>query len=637
MTLKRHFLALLLESFAFSHGNRSPSRLVFAGLFSAYFMLFLYLELPPPACRVASLVPAALVAAAKLVLLFGRRCLNATLEISPSEPDAADRPLYISPYIWQFAPLLADPAAPVDLVVSDLIASGVDQGELLELLDYVQSAGAPLLAAAEPPDARPVALFVACGRVVRLPFSHATLAAFFPLEHTVPFILAAGALQFASGWLVLGLAAQFHAAEKWWVAVILGLSTFSVLFPSPFDVYMVKQNDCWNGAGRALALTVCAGAWQIALACRAARTNLGYWSFNWAIVVPYIFVLSRFAIHLLPIWTFFGFLSHPKMWLNALLESINRYAFGQAGVISYVHWITQLLRGVLSVGAIWVFLLINGNKGAISGVAFAVSTVINLAVLFDPRRNWKVYLLYPAIATLAVCLFSLLSANVDLEILATIAVVFLLLSDVLLPQLSVRNTFWSLIFQLWPVPIIGTQVRWWLSSVLWAIPFAFFLSPTDQPALLVAFVATHAIHKAHTSRHFFAIACVIALYTFPSEFDLTTRPLNFLFALLIVTKYESFSAAAHLITHTHCWDDDYDEILIWVFWRLTMVFPILDSIYKIPGLLWSLLTGSLPCLFRLRILPCPLVQPPLFLLRLAHRHPPFLTQHKIFNHRRLPR
>jgi hypothetical protein len=74
--------------------------------------------------------------------------------------------------------------------------------------------------------------------------------------------------------LTLSLSDEFEGRERWWIAIILAATAYSILAPPLVDPYVSKPNDCWTGLGRAVPITIISAAWRLTLLSRGEVTAL---------------------------------------------------------------------------------------------------------------------------------------------------------------------------------------------------------------------------------------------------------------------------------------------------------------------------------------------------------------------------
>jgi hypothetical protein len=369
--------------------------------------------------------------------------------------------------------------------------------------------------------------------------------------------------------------------------------------------------DAWTGLGRGLALSVLMGTHYI---FRYLETfeRLTVFDFfipvNWQILTPYFTDLAHWGVLLFPIWVLIGFVGHPICLAVSLIESLNRYAFGQSGVIGRLFMTVQVVRGAGSVALVWWFLDHAGREWLAFGVTAA--TFLGMLPVWwnEPnRRSWRTYLTWPLACTAGAFAVSFgVIAQLERDFWDAIrffSFAWFLVVDLLFPFAYSFQHYW--IANLRVITGFGIFNLFRSISQLLVAPLfiAAAVSAPSLPPLAIAFVVVHAVQKAQTEPHVFAFAVVLTAITFPEEYGSDFADANFLLALLIVSKAEVLYPVLHYFERSRPQSPLVDEFCTssdprWQ-WLVTMnVFAVAARIptpelpLRMPVLLWSLLTGA---------------------------------------------
>jgi hypothetical protein len=395
----------------------------------------------------------------------------------------------------------------------------------------------------------------------------------------------------------------------WWAAFVVGSGVFSIVNRPEKDPFSGSVDDPWTGLGRPFAILILMTIWKLALYLRDIHDTIIFCglAIDTTLVLPYVFDFCMWGTYLLPIAIFVGYVGHPITVFVAIIEACNRYMFGQSGVAGLSHMLMQLCRGFLSAFVVWG-LLNQQTRFAVPG-AIAVSTF--LGVLPVPwkckcsRSWWKGWvwsLVCGAIAFGISFLFQSVVPNDKWQTVDIVGIGWLLFVDVVFPVVSTYNRY-----GLFHLRIIPLRSPWLVAirglSPIVIAPFMITSGLRDNllPKWLSALVIVHAIQKAHTEPHIFALAMVIAIFTFPFDLGRRDATSNFCLSLLIVSKWEVVLPLIRFLTRSRWMFDLLDSSTIldsitsifeYVLFGFIDMVPSIDWTIKIPSLVWASITGS---------------------------------------------
>jgi hypothetical protein len=552
---------------------------------------------------IVSGVLAGLVFATELTLFLLNAAINASVELSDSAPDdEPERPGDIPPEIWQLRSVLLAPATRA-AAVEDLIGSGVDLSALLALVRFMERTSYG--AVERVPRARQANLIGVCGRYWSLPFSRQSLSAVFPVDHSWLYAIAAGAgtyLAAALGLWVLG-ARPFSRYDRWWGAAVLSGAVASVVWRPEREPFSAAADDAWAGLGRAVAVVALAGARAAAAALEGGALEVAGLRIELSWAAPYVCDIAYWGLVLLPFWLFAGFVGHPAGVALAAVEAFNRYAFGQSGVVGFRHMALQAARGAAAAAAAWGALAHAGADIALPAAAAAATLLGALPVWWaqEQREAWWAALGWPlACAGTAFWLpYALARAGDAARASAAVgAAVWCGACDLLLPLLSSYNRFGFVHARLYCGPVRAVPAVRGLTQLV-ALPLAVAAGLRGPaPAPVVALAVVHAVQKAHTEPHVFAVAQILALATLSREFAVAGATPAFVLALLIAAKAEVLLPLLHFFARsrgTLARPGDEDPCfapLLHVFVANVLLHPGPDWWLKLPSFAWSALTGA---------------------------------------------
>lgn len=565
-----------------------------------------------------------------------------------NELNEQSHPNNFSDDIWNLRHLFIGKRHSSDQIINDLINSGVDSQQLLRLAEYVydEQNTDELRQSLIPNESnesnhsRSKMAIQCCNSIFVLPFSLHQIDKIYPFHPSFMSIIFSTIFGFTSSYLLLTLGDQFADREKWFIAMVLTSSTFSIVLPPTIDPYNTTLNDCWNSCTRPLFITILSFIWRIILdyvcsvpdsiQCHPAPMiikQIYNLNINWPIILPYIFDVLHYGLLLSPLFILIGYIGHPVSVLVAILEGACRYCFGQNGVSGIGHLLIQILRGSLSVAASFGLLyigyrdhndytsdqLVPTNKidSILICGAIGVSTLINLVPF---KFNWELLhnsistFLFPLIAAILSFAVSILFTVVihnNLDVIKWVCFGWLALFELVFPVLySCHSVFFAHILVLPYIPFI--PIFRYISSLVFcplflASSIQFINEESPLPILLISFIITHSVHKMNSETHIYAFAVLISVVVFPYEFCLTDPVVNLFLSLLIAAKIEvSIPVIKGMVQNRYSilvielFEFDklplFFQIIIAAHLNFKAIFP--DNLIKIPTLFWCLLTGG---------------------------------------------
>lgn len=162
------------------HAGSFLIRIGFFISFNIIFIALLYQDLSVKAQLITAGIFAIFIAVIKLLLWLFRILIDRSLELTEISKsyDENIKPDSIPNEVWQLRKFIENPKPSIDVVVSDLIASGIDASAILELVQYVQEHqnNEMILPFSEDEQLNVINL---CGKLHELPFSKNLLKEFF--------------------------------------------------------------------------------------------------------------------------------------------------------------------------------------------------------------------------------------------------------------------------------------------------------------------------------------------------------------------------------------------------------------------------------------------------------------------------
>ena len=347
-------------------GGRCAGCIVFMHIYFflmilAFFEVFFFIDASRDALLIACGVLIIVVTLIKIIMYILKVLISYSVEESTSNDvgEKVVRPDNIPDDVWQIRHRLINPSPNMESVVSDLLATGVDEAALMALIDYLgNDEQVERLDMEVDHNYKATSFVYACGRVCSLCYDKRSLECMFPANHTLLFILFAAIFGYSASYLPLSLRDELLDREKGWLAVVLAINVYSILTPPSVDPYSSKVDDCWTGLCRSVGISLIATLWRECLRMKSKYTVVPLFGcvINWDAVNVYLVEFWRYGLLLFPFWVLYGLFGHPISQLMSILEAFNRYAFGQCGISSFLHWLIQFLRGTVSVVVSWALL-----------------------------------------------------------------------------------------------------------------------------------------------------------------------------------------------------------------------------------------------------------------------------------------
>lgn len=583
-------------------------RIFFFVALITFFECCLYLKLEKNVLLIASGVVTIIVVIIKLIFLIIRVIADAAIDLSESESSHDDtRPGDIPLEVWEARDLIINPSPSLEAVVSDLIASGLDQEGVMRLVEHVNGNSLARLSSARETHGSDVHVLWMCGRVFFVPFGKGDINSVFPTNHSIWFILMAAIFCFSTCYLPLSLRDEFLAREKWWIAFVTATCVYSILEPPLKDPYELSFPDAWTGLARPVSLSLIATLWICVLKMSGKITELPVfgWNLHWDVVNPYIIDLCWAGVILFPFWVVAGIFGHPVSQIMTILEAFNRYVFGQCGVTSGWHWLRQFLRGSASVAIAWAILSFS-DKGVYFGLAIALVTLVNLMPLAFNKQMlslWPITIVMPfACAVIAFivgfCVVSMLPDSVD--IITYFCLSWLLLFDIVCPYVLSCHLYFLVHLWVFGPSRFVSIFRTISSCIVAPLAISAVLFRCDVGPIYAAFIMTHAVHKAHTEIHWFTWAFLVTVITLPFEFGQENLARNFMFSLLLIAKAEVVLPILRLAFRSRFMfeldasfpDEPLTNLALSLVASLVMITPLPDLAQKGATILWSCITGA---------------------------------------------
>jgi hypothetical protein len=367
-------------------------------------------------------------------------------------------------------------------------------------------------------------------------------------------------------------------------------------------------DDPWTGFGRAFAILVLTIIWEFALYLKESAwigTFCGV-VVDVTPVLPYVLDFCTWGTYLLPLWIFYGYVGHPVTVFIAMAEALNRYLFGQSGVVGWRHMLIQFFRGSLSMVGAWAILDAD-TRFALPG-ALAAATLLGMLPVWWKRshcRMWWIALGWPVICAVLSFFTSFLFTDVvrnRCDVISLFSVVWCGAVDLLFPFLYSYNRYGFVYLRFLPGGCSWMPVLRGVSPAIVAPLFiASTLRESSLPSWLSSLVLVHAIQKAHTEPHIFALALFIAVVTLPIDFGRTDRSFNLCISLLVVAKLEVVLPIVRFLGRSRWFGDlfelqAYASVANSLLWHTGLSIaqraPFVDWVLKVPSAVWAALTGS---------------------------------------------
>jgi hypothetical protein len=585
-------------------------------LFSIILILFLilvYLPLSDSAVLITAIALSCFVWLIEFLIWLISWLIDHSQDFSESLDTIEDaRPDDIPPELWQARAIFINRRVSLDEAVQDLVADGCDPAAVNRLIEWVDAHPNHLQRTnSDSPGHKPM-IFV-CGLVCGFPWNRRSLRHFaFSTGHSLSYVIASGFISFGCVWLPLRALSSFGAGEKWLLAWVLATSWLSILVRPEREPFSITVGDPWTGLGRGLAISVLMGIHYIGQYFGNFDDLLLFdflITIRWRIIALYFQDFAHWGVLLFPVWVLLGCVGHPVCLAASLIESFNRYAFGQSGAIGHLFLVIQFVRGAVSTGILWWILESSKSRKSL-GIAVTVATFLGMLPVWwneSNRREWRTYLVWPIACTIGAFAMSFaLIGQLETEFWNTVRIfsfVWFLAVDLLFPYAYSFQRYFVVGTRLFEGCGCFNLIRS-LSQLLVAPLFiTASLSEATIPPIVLALVIVHAVQKAQTEPHVFAFAVVLAAITFPDEYGSTAADANLLLALLLVSKCEvavplieylqaSRADLFYLAEACESWGDSEAYFVFYFPLSILLRIPFPDFAIRIPILAWSLVTGA---------------------------------------------
>ena len=521
-----------------------------------------------------------------------------------------ERPEHINPLAWQYKSVIEKSMDNLDGIIGDIVASGeVEVDELLHFIDWLKDPNRSGLEGMKMKEEESGTNLLLCGKVVKAKISRTDLQDAFPDKHSVAYVIISTILGFSTCYLPISLKDVFLNREKWWVAFICS-STLTTIADSTSSLFLASvKKDYWCGLARPLALSLLCTLWRLSIDIRnyTSVTTLPFfdWQLDWRYILPYVDDFCRYGILLLPLWVWVGVVGHPLAVLMMIVESINRYAFGQAGTAGWLHAIVQLIRGAASVAAVWALLQYKQNGLTLAGAITLATFMGSFPVLWTRSnlKKWPIYFGWPFLCSIVA--FAMAYGIVDQldnrwDIISWVAFGCFTFVNILIPQINSEQFYLFMTLRILPGVSWLAPIRVIVNIVLAPVFIASVFHGSSLNLWFISFAIVHSVQKALTEPHMFTLSVAMTVITFPREFGYLERDMAFCVSLLIITKLESiFPVVRYLLSLGMVIQDMGDGDDVWCFQSLlafganfVRVFPCPQWCWEFPSLVWSFFSGS---------------------------------------------
>lgn len=591
----------------------SAYRFILYVILYGIYLFLLYFKISNSGNLIFSIVLGVLIMLYKIILWAINKFLLRSVSISRVEMKNIESncPPDISENIWEMRDMLINPKPDLETVFNDLIGTGVDYNELMKLVHYIKDT--PNIEESDEIIENENIISI-CGRIYTINLKKEKMDNIFQLNHSFIYCICAGIMGFVTSYLTLYLNDQFKNRERWWVALVIGSSIFSIIHPPFYEPFQTSINDCWSGLSRPVGLTLLSGIWiGLNKLEKNGKTITPFYdlTFNWERIAPYVHDICKWGIILFPIWVLGNMVGHPVSVVVSLIESVCRYVFGQNGVGGIPHMIIQLIRGGVSVVVVWLILEKKNNEIYIS-ISLAAATFISLFPLtLDKNILNKIVktiigiIVGTWLAFLSPYLFTYVIKS-DYSTIKWICFGCLIFSDVVYPYIeSCNKYFLCYVLLLKPIPF-GGIIREIFTQIFAPLFIASSILGSNLNNWYLSFIIVHSIYKAHSEPTIFAFAVFISVATLYYDFDFKDKSINLFISLIIASKAEAIYKVIHTIYNSRVlnryfyddWNilnDDYSPILnllLYPLSRIISTFPSLDFILKVPSMIWGFITGG---------------------------------------------
>ena len=584
-------------------------RYAFYLLFYVFFACFFYLETSRNTQLIACGALMFCIFIVLLVLWILNYVLNYLIDVSDDESVADIRPPEIKPEVWQYKSILENVNTDIDAVVGDIIGSGeVAVDDLLSFVDWLRERPRQEHVTEESRSRENIVHL--CGKYYHVRFSREDLLEVFPCSnHSMSYVFLSVVLSFGAAYLPLSLRDQFPAGVKWWVAYVCSTTIYSVIDPAPCDVMVSTVGDYWAGCSRAVSLEIVCGIWRLVLEMyrRTDVTVLPFfdWELRWGDIYVYVHDICFYGVVLFPCWVLLGLVGHPLTVLMAILESFNRYVFGQAGAAGWIHGLVQLARGVASVAAVWAVLNYKYNEFTIAGAICLATFMGSFPIIWTQisRKHWFSCYLWPILSSGFAFLFAWGALKQKIDIQKGILWGTLGLSvavNIVFPMVLTIQHYYLFDFAIMPIPIHVGHLLAIFNLVIATCFTAIVFSTSQLNVVIISVAIVHAIQKSLTEPHIFTLAVAMTLVTFPEEYMLPQLDMGLCVSLILAAKlevvYDLFKYLINAIFGGRALSsiegDCFWSLLIHLYATLWRICPTPDWCWKIPTAAWSFFTGS---------------------------------------------
>lgn len=422
---------------------------------------------------------------------------------------------------------------------------------------------------------------------------------------------------FTSNFFLLHLFPHVKFVRKIFLSLVNSCSIYSILQPPSVELYSTTIDDKDNAFTRSFFITLIG---FVAYIINSIKKPFTIPLIDYYVDIPkYQQLASDIATYLIistPFLILFGFVGHPKATFLWLLEWINMYGFGQNGISGPLSGIVNFLRGCIS---ILVSSLILRKKTDLIMLAFCLSAIIFVVQFpfpFEKRhlRNHIIYMiatsvLVPFVVYSIIWLSMLKHRTVMLLVIIPSSIL-----DLVLPHIFSNQKYFFLHFRVKnPPKCIGTLrlITPLLIAPLYAVYMVNSLSPRNVPCWVSAFFMTQVISLAMSEPHIFAVATIISYGTIEDELGYAQNRLVAAFLGLWIARklfsvygyFEFYSMTRRIPGFDLC-----ENIKSALLLRFLNRLPFIDTIIKLPVILWSSFFGTpptTPFMFLYLILPSP--------------------------------
>ncbi|OHT15242.1 hypothetical protein TRFO_14278 [Tritrichomonas foetus] len=639
-TVKNVFLTFL-GGLSISSKNLIPPLIIFVCLV-AFFETLFFVQISKTEKLIASGVLMGVILLFKLIFYVLAILARHAVDLSESNHELEEKPPEQFPQeIWNLKPLLLNENSSIDSVVGDLIASGYDANMIFEFVEYLNSNQPTIDVKTNENSEGQLSVINCCGRLIDLSFNQKHIEIVFPINHTFFYIILSTVFGFSATYLPLLFKDEFSTAAKVFIAFNCATSIFSIIKPPEAEPYSQKLMDIWNGCTRPLHISLLLSLYKVLKIIEENYNNVTKlpiydWEIDWSLISPYLRDIILYTLILFPIFILIGYIGHPISTVISMIESFNRYAFGQSGVANVWHMIIQVLRGSVAVAIVWAIFEHTKNDSKIYFcAALTIATFINtLPIIWSRpiREKWVLAVSMPLVLSAFSFFMSYVFTTIiknNWKIIQWVCFGWFLLVDVIFPLFYSCNLHVYILHMR-----IFHGIPQFILYIVHALSFAVFVplfissaladyslnkdldqgiiiggssndrnSYFDVNFILLAFILVHANQRAYSSPVTFALAVFITVVTCNYDFGLKNSAFNLGISLLIITKLEVFYPTVQSIlrmrdftnTILYCLGDlieDVQDYLFPITGSILQEMPLVDFVMKVPTLIWCFFTGS---------------------------------------------